>query len=73
MIVKIFLKNLRTDQVWKGMCINENDSKTVIFVMRIKSAYRVLPWPEFLLGSWVISSNSHQVGTDEKTKVREGR
>lgn len=43
MIVKIFFKNLNTDQVWKGMCINENDGKTMIFVMRIKALTEYLP------------------------------
>lgn len=43
MIVKIFFKYLPADRVWKGMCINENDGKTMTFVMRIKALTEHLP------------------------------
>lgn len=53
---------------------NKNDSKTLIFVMRIKALTEYLQWPKFLLGSFlVILSNSHQVDADQKNKVRDGR
>lgn len=43
---------LRVQTVWKAMCINENDSKTMIFVMRIKALTEYSPWPVFC---WTLS------------------
>ena len=43
--------------------------------MRVKALAKYLPWSGVLVGSFLAFtlSNSHQVGTDEKTKVREDR